>query len=78
MRNPLILAIILGIALIVAACTMPAPGTPPPTDAPGQAETIAAQTVIAEFTKSAPPRNQNARSSELSLANSNTCVPAAI
>ena len=55
MRNPLILAIILGIALIIAACTMPAPGTPPPTDAPGQAETIAAQTVIAEFTKSAPP-----------------------
>jgi len=60
MRNPLILAIILGIALIVAACTMPAPGTPPPTDAPGQAETIAAQTVIAEFTKLAPPTETGA------------------
>lgn len=54
MRNTLFLAIILVFVLVVAACTMPAPGTPPPTDAPDQAKTVAAQTVIAELTKSAP------------------------
>ena len=60
MRYPLILAITLVLAVIIGACTMPAPGTPAPTEAPGQAETIAAKTVIAEFTKSAPPTEAGA------------------
>ena len=67
MRNPLIFAIILGIAVVIAACTMPAPSTPQPTDSPDQAITIAAQTVVAEMTKTA--------AAEAPLEDSETKVP---
>jgi hypothetical protein len=61
MRNTPIHAISLGMILIfISACTLPAPNTPQPTDAPGQAETIAAQTIIAEFTKEAPTTEADA------------------
>jgi hypothetical protein len=76
MRNPLILAIILAMALIIAACTMPAPGTPPPTDSPDQAITIAAQTVVAEMTKTAltqaPPEDSETQPPEVPTATKST------
>jgi len=76
MRNLLILAIILAMALMIAACTMPAPISSQPTDSPDQAITIAAQTVAAEMTNTAltqsPPEDSETQLPEVPTATKST------